>query len=608
MSGAKPERSSRWTWRLWTGALAFLVVLAAFPILRRFPVLTEISPFAFQEDQARPSLMLDAFRSLFLAQIGVGIALLLLVGQLLWNQSLRRAVAVKTRSLQEAEARYRCLIEGLDIGIALLDKEGEFLMCNGCWADLLDTFCPPEIDVDLEEAAALRPWRGEEEEDHEWGLQDICIVSPKGREHILSVRVLLVQEPGDSPLRTIELVEDVTEKRKWEARLRDAERLESMGRMAGGIAHEFRNLLMGMSAGMESLKRSIRPNSKLMPTLNLVLDAGERAKDLVAQLLSFAGKGQQITVELDINQVCQEAANMLVHLAPSPVRVETSLDASPSLVRGDPDEIRRAILNIGMNGEQAIRQEGKVTIATRNCDSVPVQNLFCESPLGGPFIHVLVTDTGEGMSEEVLSRILEPFFTTKKGGTGLGLPMVQGCIRSHGGAFGVESDLGQGTTFHLYFPLSDSATTTDSLSTERPPADDLSQLTETPPETPVEGLRFSVVDDDALTRRSLAELLRAQGNEVEVFEDGPSFLRRYDDNPLAFDFILLDIDMPELRGDKVLDQIRERSPRQKVILCSGSENHLLSRLRADHVHVSVLRKPFDLKRLLREVNRIQRLG
>lgn len=351
---------------------------------------------------------------------------------------------------------------------------------------------------------------------------------------------------------------DVTQEYALQEQLLQSRKMDAIGQLAGGVAHDFNNMLGGILGSAELLQRRCTGDAQAMEYAELIITAARRAGDLTNKLLSFARKGKALSTPIDAHTPLREAAALLARTTDKQIAVRTDLQAARSIVTGDDSQLQNAFLNLGLNAAQAMPAGGTISFITTN---VMLEPADCEASAfdlePGDYLQIQVTDTGCGIREEYLERIFEPFFTTKEPGkgTGLGLAAVYGTLQQHRGDIAVSSKVGEGTCFTLRLPLSEagqdprSHTDSDRLITGKG--------------------RILVVDDEAIIRATASAILSELGYDVLIAESGDMALELYTQNPEAIDLIILDLMMPGMSGRECFRQLRERSPGCRIILSSG---------------------------------------
>ncbi len=356
---------------------------------------------------------------------------------------------------------------------------------------------------------------------------------------------------------------DVTEARRLRAQLEHAQRLEALGRLAGGVAHEFNNILQAISMYAELIQAETEAQEAIQRQIAVILDRANYGKRLTSQLLTFSRpKPADMHTLLSINEVLREIQELLEQTLPRHIQIILALQAGLWLIRGDAEDLKQVFINLALNARDAMPQGGCLQFVTENVILAEEQIGQYPSLKPGPHVCVRVSDTGVGMDEETLQRIFEPFFTTKQSGkgTGLGLSVVHGIIEAHQGYIKADSRPGQGTTFEMYFPACPQAQTAEA----EPPAE--KKIEELPRG---QHERVLIVDDEAEILHSTAEILRQYGYDVLAAHSGEEALRLYQEFGENIALVLLDLFMPGLSGQETLAQLRQINPAVKVIIASG---------------------------------------
>lgn len=349
---------------------------------------------------------------------------------------------------------------------------------------------------------------------------------------------------------------DVTEQKKMADILRQNQKMEVLGQLAGGVAHDFNNMLSAIMASAELLTSFVKDDPKAMKFVATILEATNRSADLTHQLLAFSRKGQKTSVPVSIDETIQAAITMLERTIDKNITLETRLVATDTVVIGDPTLLQNAMLNLGVNARDAMPEGGVITFATAN---VLLDADYCCSHgfkiNEGAFIEISVSDSGMGMTREVVEHIFEPFFTTKEigKGTGLGLAAVYSTVKQHHGCIRVYSEAEIGTVFKLYIPL---AKCKNVIAAEE---DKLVRG--------AGGILF--VDDEALIRSSGKGLLEELGYRVYLAENGEQALEVYAEERENISLVILDMVMPHMGGKETLLQLKARFPEVRVLISSG---------------------------------------
>lgn len=350
---------------------------------------------------------------------------------------------------------------------------------------------------------------------------------------------------------------DLTEHRRAEETLRQAQKLEGLGLLAGGIAHDFNNLLAAILGNVEVARSESESFPPVHPYLDSIEAATHRAADLTRQMLAYSGKGVIQVERLDLNPLVWEIGDLLRAAMSKKIIMDFDLAEGLPEIEGDVTQIQQVVMNLVTNASDAIGdREGRILLRTCLSHLEPQDDpgLMGQSLQAGPYVMLEVEDSGCGMPAEVIERIFDPFYTTKATGRGLGLSAVQGILKSHGGGLRIRSLPGRGTTFQVFIP-----------------AQRGHEISATPPTEDIwvgSGLAL-VVDDEPIVREVTATLLGFMGYEVLTAQDGQEALELFEQNRERLRLILMDMSMPRLNGLEAARNILQRDPSLPIVLCSG---------------------------------------
>ena len=381
---------------------------------------------------------------------------------------------------------------------------------------------------------------------------------------------------------------DVTERRQMQERLAEAEKMEAVGRLAGGVAHDFNNLLTVISGYATILRED--PSAAL--PLDEIEHAAEQAAALTRQLLAFSRRQVLRPQAVDVNEIVGGMGPMLERIIGDDVQVAIELADRVSAVEADRAQIERVVLNLAANARDAMPGGGRLTIATAD---VVLEDSYVATHgevTPGPHVLLAISDTGVGMSDEVRRRLFEPFFTTKAGGggTGLGLATVFGVVKQSGGSIFVYSEPGRGTTFKVYLPASDLPVTAA--------GEDGRPATARGSETVV------VVEDDESVRELVRIMLGACGYEVLSAADADSAVRLCEEHPAGVDLLLTDVVMPDVGGRALAERLTALFPHLRVLFMSGYSDEAVVRHGIIRPGTSFIEKPFTQVALARKVREV----
>jgi two-component system, cell cycle sensor histidine kinase and response regulator CckA len=414
-------------------------------------------------------------------------------------------------------------------------------------------------------------------------------VWPDGTTRWLSGAGRILLDAGGKPVRGVGISLDVTERQILEAQYQQAQKMEAVGRLAGGVAHDFNNLLTAILGYCELLLTEVAPNDPRHADITEIEKAGNRAAGLTRQLLAFSRKQIIEPTSLNLSEIVTDMQPMLERLIGEDVRVKLSVEPNLPPVRADRGQVEQIVMNLAVNARDAMPRGGTLTIETAN---IELDEHYVATHLGvapGPHVALIVTDTGTGMTPEVQRRLFEPFFTTKEvgKGTGLGLATVHGIVARSGGSVGVYSEVGRGTSLKVYFPLAQA----EDLSPESRPADARHRTgTET----------VLVVEDEIGLRELTKRLLERHGYRVLLAANAEEAYRLFDQDA-SIDVLLTDVVMPGASGPELTRALRDRRPSLRVIYMSGYTEEAIVHHGVLAPGVAFLHKPFTSEMLGRKI-------
>ena len=423
----------------------------------------------------------------------------------------------------------------------------------------------------------------------------------KGENHT-STETILVRKSGEQfpamftiyPRRDLEgkvigtlgVSMDLSAEKEMELKLRHSEKMESIGQLAGGVAHDFNNMLGVIKGYADILVRSL-DDEEFVDCAKCINKAADRSAVLTNQLLAFARKGQYQQSVIDIHQIISETISMLEHSVDKKIELHQILKANPSTIKGDSSQILNSFLNLAINASDAMPDGGRLTFST---DVIELDSDYCQQHLGellpGEYLEITVTDTGIGMTEEVRPHIFEPFYTTKpKGkGTGMGLAAVYGIIKNHNGDITVKSNSAKGSSFTIHLPISIDHEVGEQLQIQQITSKD--KLT-----------NVLVIDDEKLVCKLLGKMLKKLGYQRKICESGKEAVAYYRDSWKDVDVVLLDMVMPGMDGKETFIELKKINPAVKAILATGYSLDADSQKVLDEGVLGFIQKPFSLNSL-----------
>jgi signal transduction histidine kinase/ActR/RegA family two-component response regulator len=392
---------------------------------------------------------------------------------------------------------------------------------------------------------------------------------------------------------SVMVVADITDRKRLEEQIQQAQKMEAVGRLAGGVAHDFNNLLTVITGYCQMLLDRLEPSDTAYEDMQQVLRAADRATTLTKQLLAFSRKQIVQPKVIDLHGLLHEMDHILKRLLGEDI--ELHVEAAPNLgkVRVDPGQLEQVIINLAVNSRDAMPKGGKLIIELRNADIDPqfVARHLAVEP--GPYVLLAVTDTGIGIPPDVQQHLFEPFFTTKeKGrGTGLGLSTSYGIVKQNRGEILVYSEVGIGTTFKIYLPRVDEPAEVERMSATETP---LRRGTET----------ILIVEDEEGVRRVLEEMLTQQGYRVLVAASGPEALALSEKEHGIIDLLITDVIMPKMSGRELADQLCGYRPGLKVLFVSGYTDSAIVHHGILEQGTVFLQKPFTPEQIAGKVRHV----
>jgi PAS domain S-box-containing protein len=504
-------------------------------------------------------------------------------------------------ALQRSEGRLRAIYQNTNAGIAVCAADGRIVETNPALAKMLGYTVAELLGQTID--AITHP----DDFDTESGL--IREVLDDGRAgYVIQKRFLrrdgepvwvelysqTIRDESGAAVSAVAVVVDVTERRRLEEQLRQAQKMEMVGQMAGGIAHDFNNLLTGVIGNLALL--SVPPEGANSELLAAAERAAHRAADLTRKLLGLARKNQLLVAPVRVSEFVSEVVSILRRTVDPRIAVVTDL-AVADPVAVDATLLNQALLNLCLNARDAMPRGGRLSIRAASVWFTPEEVADQPEARPGGFVRLSVEDTGCGMPPEIQARVFEPFFTTKPvgQGTGLGLPMVHGIVKQHGGWIVCESALGHGTRFDLYLPRAVVPHGVPRPSVcETPPAIDVA----TP--VPITGRTVLLVDDEDMIRTLGRSVLEAAGYEVLEAEDGADAVDLFRREHGRIDLVILDLTMPRLSGRDAFRSMTEIVPDARVLFSSGYSSDDLSDVTGA---VGLLAKPYRPQELVTAVHR-----
>jgi PAS domain S-box-containing protein len=515
-------------------------------------------------------------------------------------RQLASAVEIKRneQALRRSEARYRSLVQSSVYGIYRSSLEGRFLDVNPALITMLGYGSAEEVLLlDPEKHVFAQPEEHARliDEFRRTGRLDGFEVKWKRKDNgAITVRISgRAVSSADEPADVLEAIaEDVTDRRALEDQFRQAQKMEAVGRLAGGVAHDFNNLLMVISGYAEVMLAQLEPRHPLYEKGRAIQQAADRATTLTRQLLAFSRKQLLELKVVDVNAIVHDMERLLRPLIGENVEFITRLSPEAAQTRADAGQLEQVLMNLVVNAKDAMPTGGKLTIQTQNTvvDENHRRGQHFIRP--GQYVMLSVSDTGMGMDKETQSRIFEPFFTTKeKGkGTGLGLSTVYGIVKQSGGYVIVQSEKGRGSSFHIYLPQAQGVAEKHTA----PVPDAALGGTET----------ILLVEDEESVRQLVRDTLVSKGYQVLEADSGEGGVGAAASHAGKIDLIITDVVMPGMGGRELVKQLMRKRPGTKVLYLSGYTEDAITSDGSIEGGTAFLQKPFSLQNLSRKVREV----
>ena len=389
----------------------------------------------------------------------------------------------------------------------------------------------------------------------------------------------------------IESVRDITEKRKLESQLRQAQKMEAIGQLAGGVAHDFSNMLTAIMGFGSLLRMNIEKESPLLPYIEQILASTQKAGELTQNLLTFSRKQVIEPRPIRLNDAVRTVEKLLLRLIGESIRVSIELADDP-IILADPGQVEQALMNLATNAKDAMPDGGLLSIETKvvRLDEEYIKAYPYIEP--GTYAVLTVSDTGSGIDEKIKERVFEPFFTTKEvgQGTGLGLSMVYGMVKQHNGYINVYSEQNRGTTFKIYLPVIEAEVENVQFKTLPPPKGGSETIL--------------IAEDEADVRKAIREILESFGYKVIEAMDGVNAIEVFAANRDRIQLLLLDLIMPNKNGKEAYEEIKKLNPKVKALFMTGYAASIIHKQGILETGLDLIAKPIAPYGLLRKVRKV----
>jgi PAS domain S-box-containing protein len=498
--------------------------------------------------------------------------------------------------LAESEERYRVLFERSSEAIFIEEPEGDILTANPATAELFGVNAAELKHLNItdfyqnpDDRIAFR-----REVESKGFVKDYPLQMKRkdGTEKLCMLSSSLWKDREGAIIGYLSMLLDVTEHRRLEEQLRQAQKMESIGTLAGGVAHDFNNILTIIQGYSEMVLMDKSQDHPDYADLAAVYDAAKRGADLVKQLMTFSRKVETDMRPVNLNKEVQTAVKLLSRTIPKMIDVQMRLAPDTRRIKADSGQIEQVILNLAVNAKHAMPDGGTLTIETGN---IMLDDAYCKThaeATPGDYVYLTIEDTGHGIPKDVVDRIFEPFFSTKKQGegTGLGLAMVYGIVKHHGGHIMCYSEPGVGTAFKIYLPVIEDLA--------------ISGEFKILPEAPGGSETVLLVDDEEMIRSLGRKMLEQAGYRVLEALTGEEAVEIYRNEGSRIDLVVLDLIMPGMGGRQALAELKNMDPDVRVVIASGYSPDGLAESATETGAAGFITKPFrrhDVLRTVREV-------
>lgn len=502
------------------------------------------------------------------------------------------------RSLSKSKKISENLIQSMHDGFTELDASGVHINANPAFlnmtgfskGEIIGTgtphpYWPPEEIHSIE--SAFKKTQNDQQSDHE-----LVFMKKSGERFPVIVSPSSIKDDHGRVIRYFATVKDITNRKEYEKRIQQASKMESIGNLAGGIAHEFNNMLAIIMGNNELIGEEVPPESLAKESTEEIRIAGLRAREVVKQLLTFSRQDNVSQKVLDLKSVVQESMKLIRSTTPTNIKIEQKLSEDTFTILGNGTQINQVLINLCKNAVDALPEiKGVITIELYNetIDTQQVRHQVTLPP--GKYSKLIVTDNGTGMEEGVIERVFEPYYTTKAvgAGTGIGLAVVHGIVERHGGEIIVDSKLGQGTSFIIYLPTHEGLQKHESDEIDIFPVGDECVL---------------YVDDEISIAKLGKRLLEGLGYRTETTTDPNKALDMVKKVPNKFDLLITDMAMPNMTGNQLVIETLKIRQDMPIIICTGDSDKISEKDAVDIGASSFIMKPINKLELAKTVRNV----
>ncbi len=497
------------------------------------------------------------------------------------------------QALRRLEERWALFADRAPIGLFQFTPIGEIVSANPYMAKMMGTTVDKLIGTNLfkeiwEDSSEVRAWLEKLETSGEVVGREIKIGREDGSSLWLRFHIYKVREGGGALYEGI--CQDVTTEKMYQGQLYLLHKMEAIGRLAGGVAHDFNNMLMVILGTCDLLLHDLGETHPGYERILIIRKAAERAASLTRQLLAFSRRQVMEPRVIDLNRVLEGTEKILRRLIGEDIELKVRLAPDLWKVKADPAQVEQVIMNLAVNARDAMPRGGVLAIETTN---VKLDEVYARDHVGvkpGEYVMLAVSDTGHGMDDETKARIFEPFFTTRSGGTGLGLSTVYGIVKQSGGNIWCYSEPGEGTTFKVYLPRVEGA---------------MEERVSEGAEVSIGGTEMLIlVEDDEKVREIAATVLREAGYQVLEASNGEEALEVCKKHKGSIDMVITDVVMPGMSGKELAERLRAIDPKIKVLYMSGYTGDIIAYRDVLEEMPNFIQKPFARNALLKRVRQV----
>ncbi len=386
---------------------------------------------------------------------------------------------------------------------------------------------------------------------------EIHLTDKDGSQHSVELNSTLHRDQKGNPIKIIGSMRDISERKRLESRLRQSQKMETMGALAGGIAHEFNNILGVIIGNTQLAIGDVPEGNPARDCLKVIQTSSLRAKDIVRQIMGFAGKSVFQLMPIQISPIIRDALILIRASIPATIEIRENISCESDMVMADPTQINQMLTNLCINAKNAMQEkDGVLEVKLENTSLDETSATSYEGLSPGNYVKLTVKDSGHGIDPKNIDRIFDPYFTTRSLAErpGMSLAVVYGIVKHHNGAITVASEAGKGSVFEVLFPLTGA---------------EAEQEAGEPEALPTGNEKILFVDDEASLVKMAKRMLEMQGYQVEAKSDPVEALELFRSKPDRFDLIITDMSMPKMTGDKLAKEILSIRPDMPIILCSG---------------------------------------